>query len=309
MTDLQQALPEYLTLRRGLGYKLHEVGRLLTSFVAFADQAGACTVSIDLALAWATLPAEAAPVYIAHRLSAVRGFAGYLQTIDPATQIPAAGLLPGRGYQPPTPYLYSDADVLALLAAARALTPPLRSATFETLIGLLAVSGLRIGEVMRLDRDEVNLTDEVLTVRNSKFGRSREVLCHRSTVEALRVYADRRDGLCTAPRSASFFVSTRGARLTHSTIHRTFQLLLRQTGLDQRPGMCRPRVHDFRHSFAVNTLLRWYRDGIDVQARMPLLSTYLGHINPAATYWYLSAAPELMALAAERLERFTGEPS
>ena len=149
---------------------------------------------------------------------------------------------------------------------------------------------------MRLDRDDVNLTDQVLTVRNSKFGRSREVLCHRSTVEALFAYADRRDGLCTDPRSASFFVSTRGTRLTHSTIHRTFQLLLRQTGLDQRPGVCRPRVHDFRHTFAVNSLLRWYRDGIDVQARMPLLSTYLGHINPAATYLGITGITPILGL-------------
>jgi integrase/recombinase XerD len=301
MSDLRQRLDEYLAVRRSLGFRLDDVGRALGNFVGFADRSGAATVTTELAVTWATLPVNASPIWLAHRLSMVRGFARYLQTVDPATHVPPADLLPAGNYRPPTPYLYSDADITALMAAARTLTPPLRAATFETLIGLLAVTGLRIGEAMRLDRDDVDWTNGLLTVRDSKFGRSRQVLCHHSTIAALRTYTVRRDRLCPRPASASLFISTRGTRLIHHTVYPTFHRLVRQVGLG--PAAARqPRVHDLRHSFAVRTLLRWYRDGSDVQARLPLLSTYLGHVKPAATYWYLSAAPQLMALAADRLE-------
>jgi integrase len=218
----------------------------------------------------------------------VRGFARYLQTVDPATEVPPTDLLPAGNYQPPTPYLYSDADITALMAAARALTPPLRAATFETFIGLLAVTGLRIGEAMRLDRGDVDWANRLLTVRNSKFGRSREVLCHDSTIAALRTYTARRDQLCPHPTSATLFVSSQGTRLTHHSVYPTFHKLVRQVGLRPQPPSRRVRVHDLRHSFAVRTLLRWYSDGGDVQARMPLLSTYMGHVKPTTTYWYYS---------------------
>jgi integrase/recombinase XerD len=307
MSDLRRSLDEYLTLRRALGYRLQDSARVLTGFVAYANQIGARTVTTDLAVTWARLPSTGSPIWWAHRLSMVRGFARYLQTIDLATEIPPTDLLPSHNYRPPMPYLYSDTAITALMAAARALAPPLRAVTFETLIGLLAVTGLRVGEAMRLDRDDVDWTNGLLTVHDSKFGRSREVLCHRSTLETLRIYSVRREQLCPRPTSPSFFVSTRGTRLLHGTIYPTFHQLVRQVGLEQRSSSRRPRVHDFRHTFAVKTLLRWYRDGGDVEARLPLLSTYLGHVNPAATYWYLSAAPELMALATERLELALGE--
>jgi len=196
-----------------------------------------------------------------------------------------------------------------LMAAARQLTPPLRSATFETLIGLLAVTGLRIGEAMRLDRADLDPVERLLTVRDSKYGKSREVLLHQSTVEALRSYGERRDRLCPRPQAPSFFLSTRGTRLIHSTIYPTFRTLVGQAGLAQRSSSRRPRVHDLRHSFAVKTLLGWCRDGGDVSVRTPLLSTFIGHFDPAATYWYLSAAPELLPLAAKRLESAAGERS
>lgn len=301
MSALRRSLEQYLTIRRALGFKLAGEGRLLADFVSFADAAGVDTLTCELALAWATLPPQGSPGWLARRLRAVRGFARYLQTLDPATEIPPAELLPARSGRA-TPYLYSDAEIVALMAAARQLAPPLRSATFETLIGLLAVTGLRIGEAMRLDRADVDPTKRLLTVRDSKYGKSREVLLHQSTVDALGSYGQRRDRLCRGPRAPSFFVSTRGTRLIHSTIYPTFRTLLRQAGLAQRSSSCRPRVHDLRHSFAVETLLGWYRDGGDVSVRMPLLSTYMGHVDPAATYWYLSAAPELLALAAKRLE-------
>jgi integrase/recombinase XerD len=306
MSGLRQSLDDYLTVRRSLGYKLVDTGRVLRSFVAFADQSGAGSITSDLAVRWATQPVKTSSIWLVHRLSIVRGFASYLQTIDAATEIPPAGLLSAAGYRPAPPYLYSDADIAALMAAARQLPSPLRAVTFETLIGLLAVTGIRIGEAMRLDRDDVDCTAGLLRVRSSKFGRSREVLCHDSTIEALRAYSGQRDQLCPPPRSPSFFVTSCGSRLIHSTVYPTFHTLVDQVGLQQESTPRRPRIHDLRHAFAVRTLLGWYRDGGDVQARLPLLSTYLGHINPASTYWYLSAAPELMALAAQRLELAAG---
>lgn len=301
MNPLRQSLSDYLALRRSVGYKLESTGRMLASFVAFAERAGAGTITTELALSWATQPQQASPIWLAHRLSAVRGFARYLHALNPATEIPSADLLTAPGYQPAPPYLYSDADIAALLAAARRLTPPLQAATFETLLGLLAVTGMRIGEAMLLDRDDIDWGEKALVVRNSKFGRSREVVCHDSTIEALRAYSARRDQLCPRPASASFFVSQRGRRLTHHSVYATFHQLADRAGLPQRPGRRPPHVHGLRHSFAVATLLRWYRDGGDVQARLPLLSAYLGHVRPSSTLWYLTS-PELLAVAAERLE-------
>ena len=308
MSGLAQRVEEYLAIRRCLGYKLVGEGQLLASFVAYADQAGAGAVTTDLAVAWARRPASTSDVYLARRLRAVRGFARWLKTLDPAIEVPPSDLLAYRKYRP-TPLLYSDADVASLMAAARELSPPLRGATFETLIGLLAATGLRVGEAMRLDRSDVDWASSVLVVRDSKFAKSREVLVHQSTLEALRIYGRCRDRLCPAPAAPSLLVSTRGTRLLHPTVHGAFRQILRGAGLWQDSASSRPRIHGLRHTFAVKTLLGWYRDGGDVEARMPWLSTYLGHVDPAATFWYLSAAPELLALAAERLERAAGEAS
>jgi integrase len=206
----------------------------------------------------------------------------------------------------PAPYLYRDEEIVALMRAAGALRPPLRAATFRTLIGLLACTGLRIGEALRLDRDDVDPTDGLLIVRDSKFGKSREVLLHSTTVAALDGYGRIRDRLCPHPKERSLFITTRGTRIAHPTIYLPFRTLLKQAGITHSVPGRHVRVHDLRHSFAVRTLLGWYRDGGDVQARMPLLSTYLGHVDPAATYWYLSAAPELLALGADRLEQAEG---
>ena len=240
MTALRQSLEDYLAVRRSAGDKLESVARMLWSFVAFAERAGAGTLTTDLALSWATQPQQASPIWLAHRLSAVRGFAAYLHALDPAAEIPPADLLPAPGYQPAPPYLYSDADIAALLAAARRLTPPLRAATFETLLGLLAVTGLRIGEAMRLDRDDIDWDENVLLVRSSKFGRSRELVCHDSTIEALRAYSARRDQLCPRPASASLFVSQRGRRLAHHSIYPTFHPAGRPSRPAPAAGRARP---------------------------------------------------------------------
>ncbi len=308
MSDLRAALDDYLAIRRALGFKLTRAGLLLADFVSHQEASGTDTITIDAALAWATLPPNGASEWWAQRLSVVRSFARHLHAIDPAHEVPPTDLLPGRSHRA-TPYLYSDADIAALMAAAREFRSPLRAATFETLVGLLAVSGLRIGEALRLDRDDVDLVHGVLAVRLSKFGKSREVPLHATTVEALAAYARERDRLCLHPVGPAFFVSTAGTRLLYCNAHLGWLDLVRRAGLQPRSATCRPRPHDLRHSFAVATLLGWYRDGVDVAARMPMLSTYLGHVHPANTYWYLSAAPELLNLVVVRLEATFGEPA
>lgn len=302
MSRLREAAEDYLAMRRALGYKLETQGQLLAGFVGSLERAGAATVTIELAVAWATQPVDADPVWWSKRLSVVRGFARYLQTIDPATEVPPAQLLPYRCRRA-TPYLYTPAEVAALMAAAGRLASPLKAATYQTLIGLLAVSGLRVGEAIRLDRDDVDGRHGLLRIIKSKFGKSRELPLHPSTVQALHAYARQRDRLYPQASSPSFFVSTAGTRLLAANVRGTFARLVRAAGLKPRSPRCRPRLHDLRHSFAVASLLDWYRAGVDVQARLPLLSTYLGHVEPGSTYWYLSAAPELLALAARRLEQ------
>ena len=305
MSTLAEHAKNYLTVRRALGFKLVGEGQLLAEFVACAEAAGQRTITTQFALEWARRPASGSRNYLSRRLRAVRGFARYLHALDPTGEIPPLELLPASKYRP-APYLYRNEEIVALMRAAGGLRPPLRAATFQTPIGLLACTGLRIGEAIRLNRKNVDPANRLLTIRDSKFGKSREVLLHDSTVQALVDYDNLRDRLCPHPKERSFLITTRGTRLCHPTIYQPFRALLNQAGIGHRSPSRRVRVHDLRHSFAVKTLLGWYRDGGDVASRMPLLSTYLGHVDPAVTYWYLSAAPELLALAAERLEQATG---
>ena len=308
MSALGLHAEQYLAIRRAMGFKLERAGRLLNDFVSFTDGAGRSTVTVDGALSWARQPVDASPVWVAQRLSVVRGFARYLCALDPQAQVIPRDLLPTQPARS-TPYLYSDAEIAALIAAARSLPHPLKAATFATLIGLLAVTGLRGGEAMRLDRSDLDAARGLLTVRNTKFGKSRLVALHHTTVEALQAYGGLRDRLCPSPATASLFVSTTGARLCHEVLQPTFRDLLQRCGIASTTSGARPRVHGLRHSFAVATLVQWYRDGVDVQARMPLLSTYLGHVDPGATYWYLTGVPDLFALAADRLQATFGAPA
>jgi integrase len=304
MSALRRHLDDYLTMRRALGFKLERAGDLLAQFVAFADQTGVDVFTIDVGLAWARLPDNASPVWVAARLGVVRRFARYLAVLDPANEVPPDDLLAVRVPRP-TPYLYSMDEITALMAAAAELTNPLKAATFATLVGLLACTGLRAGEAMRLDRVDFDADRSLLTVRDSKFAKSRQVLLHDTTVEALRRYHVQRDALCPSPQAPALLLSSTGARLCHAVLQPTFAGLLRRTGVGASASR-RPRIHDLRHSFTVSTLLGWYRDGANVAARMPALSTYLGHVDPSSTYWYLSASPELLGLAAQRLETIFG---
>jgi integrase/recombinase XerD len=264
-TSLQGALDDYLALRRALGFKLHSAGRLLNQFVAYLEEQGTDVVTTDNALSWATLPVDASPAWISVRLRAVRGFAGYLHSTGPAHQVPPAGLV-YSGSDRATPYLYSGAEIAALMQAAAGLRPQLRAATYRTFIGLMSCTGLRPGEAIALDDTDLDHDDAVLQVHNSKFGKSRLVPLHPSALRALDDYRALRDELQPGRASPALLVSTRGTRLWHSNVLLTFARLADQAGLAARSGSCRPRLHDFRHSWAVSTLLDGYARDADISA-------------------------------------------
>lgn len=302
MTCLRQAVNDYLDLRRSLGFKLEAHQRLLADFIGYLHDAGATTLTTDLAISWATQPKDADPVWWSQRLTVVRSFARHLRAFDPATEVPPAGLLPRRSYRP-APYLYRPEEVKALMAGARSLATPLRAASYETLIGLIAACGLRPGEALRLDRGDVDWAEGCLAVNNTKFNKSRVLPVQASTLDALARNAEVRDRACPQPPTAAFFVSRAGARLVLTSVDNTFARIARRAG-PPRPGTARlPRVHDLRHFYAISTVTSWYREGLDPGSRLALLSTYMGHAGPANSYWYLSATPELLALAAARREQ------
>jgi integrase len=207
-------------------------------------------------------------------------------------------VFPTRRHRP-TPFLWSQRDICRLLQSTRALRPALRAATYQALFGLLATCGMRVGEAVGLDRDDVDLRAGVITIRHAKFDRARLVPLHPTVTEALSRYATERDRLCPRPRARAFFVSCAGTRLDRSGVDKTLREIT--TALGMRTESVHPRAHDLRHSFAVDTLIRWQRSGLSVDEHIATLSTYLGHVSPADTYWYLSASPELMELAAGRL--------
>jgi integrase/recombinase XerD len=306
MTQLLQTVTEYLELRRALGFKLEREGTLLPDFAAWIDAEGDGHISNELTVRWATREFQASQGSGSRRLGMVRLFAQYYGCIDPLTEVPSSDLLPYK-QQRQTPYIYSDEDVAALLAAAERIRSPFLALTHVTLLGLLSITGMRVGEALALHRDDVEWETSALVVRKAKFGKSRMVPLHPTTVVALREYSQERDRRWPTPRSPSFFVSTCGKRPFYSNVHLVFLRLLDRSGLADRTIPRRPRIHDLRHTFAVKTILGWYRAGVDVEARIPQLSTYLGHVNPSQTYWYLTATPELLGRAAQRLERWLEE--
>jgi integrase/recombinase XerD len=305
MTDLRAALVDYLAVRNSLGHELADAARLLPRFVTWMERTGQTAVTIAAAVQWAQLPAVGPDSVIwAHRMTAVRGFARYLSGLDADTEVPPSGLLPERRrWQPP--FIYTPADIAALLAAAGRMPTPRRAATYQTLFALLATTGMRVGETIRMDTTDVDWDHGVLLVRKSKFGKSRHVPLHPSAVDALRDYTKRRREYRPVPGNDSLFVSLTGRRLIYVSVGQIFRELRDQIGIGAGSAR-RPRIHDLRHTFAVTTLLNWYHDGGDVAARLPWLSTYLGHHDPRSTYWYLSATPELLAAAAARLEPVIG---
>ena len=307
MSSLRTAVEDYMAMRRALGFKLDREEKLLPQFADFIQQRGEQHVSTEAAVAWATLPAGSA-AWWSSRLRMVRGFAAYMHAIDPANEVPAPDLLPSPPHRA-TPYLYDEKQIAALLAAAGTLRTPLRVATFQTLLGLLVVTGMRIGEAIGLDDQDFDARNGCLLVRGAKFGKSRELALHPSTVTVLRGYLRRADRPPSAPGTSALLITSVGTRLRINDAQRTFKTLRCRAGIEARSSSCRPRLHDLRHSFAVATVLDACHADKDVGRRLALLATYLGHVDPAATYWYLSAAPELMQLAADRLQRYTEKRS
>ena len=305
MNTLRQAVQEYLTLRRSLGFKLRDAGKLLQAYVRFMEEQRAPYITTKLALAWAQQASAVQPAEWARRLSVVRIFARHRSATDPRTQIPPEGLLPYRPKRA-RPYLYSPQEIRCFLRAALSLPARggLRPWTYHCLFGLLSVTGMRIGEARNLELQDVDLRTGVLTIRSGKFGKSRLIPLHVSTRRVLADYLARRARKWAAlPVSSYVFLSNWGNQLDGGEIHRTFYALSRQIGLRGRSDSHGPRLHDMRHRFAVMTLLRWYRAGKDVERKLPYLSAYLGHVHVSDTYWYLSAWPELMREAMSRLER------
>lgn len=308
MTALARAAKDYLRLRRRLGFKLQRYDSYLAQFVEFMKHVGASRITTELSLRWATCPPKKSAAEQVRRFSIVRGFAQYCSGLDPRTEIPPKGLLRGRRRRI-QPYLYTDTEIAELMDAARQLpstvrrSPGLRAATYETLIGLLVVTGIRISEALRLDRSDIDWTEGMLTIRETKWCKSRLVPLHSTTMRALRDYAQRRDKVCQKPRTASFFVDEYWRRLGYYGVRRTFVWLSREIGLRGPHESRGPRIHDFRHRRAVYALIQWYREGADVEQLLPVLSTYLGHVKVSDTYWYLTAVPELLQLAMARVER------
>ena len=305
-STLASHVDDYLRLRRSLGYKLEREGLWLTDLAAYTDTARAETLTNELTILWAGQRVGAGPNGWAKRLGVARKFAAYLQTVIPTTQVPPTGIFPAKRHRP-TPYLWSQTDIVRLLEAARTLPSPLRAAGMETLFGLLAATGMRIGEAVGLHRDDVDLDAGVITIRHAKFDRARLVPLHDSVTKALASYAAERDRLCPQPRSDTFFVSVTGGPIGRSGVDKVLREITTVMGI--RTVDVHPRVHDLRHSFAVRTIIGWQQVGIRIDERIAVLSAYLGHIAPADTYWYLSAAPELMELAADRLDvRYGSRP-
>lgn len=308
MMSLRHAAHEYLRMRRHLGFKLHYAGKALDEFVRFLEQRRAPVITQALALTWAQQPAHAQPAHWARRLSIVRAFAHYRRATDPRTEIPAPGLLP---FQPQRarPYLYSATEIRQLLRAARAMPcryarGRLRPWVYYTFLGLLSVTGLRLSEARNLELHDVDLKAAVLTIRGTKFGKTRLVPLHASTCAILGAYLRRRARHWRQrPVSSFVFVSSWGNRLDAGDIRRTFYALSRQVGLRGPSDRRGPRLHDFRHRFATWTLVRWYRAHLDPERKLPILSAYLGHVHVADTQWYLSGSPALMREAMRRLEQ------
>lgn len=304
MNPLQKALNDYIAIRRSLGFQLRLPASCLRNFVGFLQRKGASHITTELALRWAMEPATAQPSTWAGRLGMVRRFAVWHNAMDPRTEIPPEGILCER-YRRKAPYIYNDEEIDRLLRRAQRLpsSKGLRANTFTTLFGLLAVTGMRVNEALSLDRQDVDLNLGILHIRRTKFGKSRYVPVHPSTVQALKKYAAARERIFPAPATPAFFLSERGRRITEWMARYTFAKLSQQIGLRaSAKGHGRgPRIHDMRHRFAAYTLINWYRAGLDVERELPKLATYLGHVHVNDTYWYLEAVPELLRLATDRL--------
>jgi integrase len=292
----------YVAMRRRLGYRLTRQAAYVASFAGFLDSSGhRGPVPASLSVTWAAGTSSPDPRSPARRLGVIRGFLRHLAALDGATEVPPPGLLGPTGHRRP-PHVYSDEEIAALLGAAAGLSPAggLRPHCYVTLFGLLACTGLRISEALALSVDDVDLGEAILTVRSGKGGKSRLVPLHPSALEPLRAYAARRDSCGPASGSAAFFRTDSCDHLSYAAVSGTFERLRRRLGWSGDGRTRQPRIHDLRHRMAVKRLVLWHAEGADVDAKIPALATYLGHVLVSDIYWYFSATPELMAVVAER---------
>ena len=309
MSELRQAIRQYLALRRSLGFELREAETVLHRFVSFAEREGAAYITTDLVRRWMSEPSKAQPATWASWVAMVRRFARWWSATDPRTEVPPEALAPGRLRRKP-PYIYSDEEIARLVQMAARLPSSggMRGLTYSTYFGLIAATGMRMSEGLALDRSDVDLVEGILTIRRTKFGKSRIVPLHPSTREVLESYAGQREQILRHADTPAFFVSEQGSRITQWSTRYNFAKVSQQVGL--RPAARGhgqgPRLHDLRHRFAVRTMIEWYRKGLDVEREIPKLSAYLGHVHVNDTYWYLEATPELLQLATERLMQRQG---
>jgi site-specific recombinase XerD len=308
--NFQKTLVDYLAMRRGLGFKLISEGKLLKTFVSFLDQSEQDVITTEFALEWAKLSTTTLPVRRAKRLSVVRSFARYCRAINPETEVPPDHLL-AYDYQRPVPCLFNDNDIRRLLQESqkRGLNDSFFGQTLSCLFGLLSVTGLRIGEALSLSIDDVDLTEGILTIRDTKFGKSRQIPLHSTTVSHLSEYLTQRDLFLSGHKIHTCFVNKLKNQLTYTCVRYHFNTIVEALDIDCPKIKRRPHLHDLRHYFARMVLLNWYRDGQDVERNLPKLSAYLGHVETRDTYWYLSACPELMGIIQRRLELHWGRLS
>ncbi|MFH0778627.1 MAG: tyrosine-type recombinase/integrase [Candidatus Eisenbacteria bacterium] len=297
---------EYVTYRRNLGFRFRTDREQLLHFAKYVtDNRHRGPLTTDLALRWVQLAQDGSPSYRRRRFETVRSFAKYLAIYEPRTEIPPRGILRLACHRP-EPYIYSEQKIADLVRACGELTPSggLRPRTYSTLFALLAATGLRVSEALKLDRNHVDLVQGVLTVRETKFRKSRLVPFHPSIRQALLQYADFRDCYHPIPKSGAFFLSESGRSLPYPTVSYVFQKLRQRLGWRCENGRRHPRIHDLRHSFACRRILSWYKEGKDVDRLIPFLSAYLGHAKVTDTYWYLTGIPELFAITTERFEQY-----
>jgi integrase/recombinase XerD len=306
-TDLRQAAADYLRLRRSLGYRLIDHDWLIEQFLDHLKARGNTRITVADALTFAQAPATTSRRWHAQRLAVIRGLAVHVRATDPrAAEVIPPDLIHGR-LSRRIPYLYSPEQVRALMTGARTLRPPILAASVSTWVGLMAVTGMRTCEARCLDVQDLAVDGQVLAV-TGKYGKRRLLPLHPSTVQQLLTYLRLRDGVASTPHAGPLLVGCRGGRLNKNTIQMAFRQIADAVGLAARPGTAAPRLYDLRHTFAVNSLIDAHRDGADIDARVAALATYLGHVEPANTYWYLTASPELMALVRERMSAHMYRP-
>ena len=302
--SLVEQVQEYLNFKRSCGYQLEVPGKELMLFARYAALTGhKGPLTTELTVRWAKLPQDADPRYWTTRYDIVRRFAEYRFLFDPATEVPPKGLL-GPSKRRLSPHIYSAGEITVFLQAASQLAPTdgLHPRTYITLFGLLVSTGLRISEALNLSRQDADLNTGVLTIKETKFRKSRLVPVHPSTLHALRHYSKFRNSYHLGANSKMFFLAEKGAPLNYRGVLYIFLKLSRELGW--RDANKKPRIHDFRHAFAVRRLLRWYDEGDNLDQKILALSTYLGHAQVTDTYWYLSAVPELLAIVSDKFENF-----